>query len=278
MAGETPFSRVSQFLELGALQNPADPRVTQQVSLLSYGPPASKDVRNSQQDFLVAGGTEQGNTQVMVTQMSMLGAYSVNEPGTARQAAWTFVLDGHRFYVLPLGPEGDWAYDTTTKEWTQFKTQGFDGLNFTKGVMWGLRIIGGDKYYTYLYEMDPNQPLDDGWRSIKRIVTGGIPSRSRAHIGVSNFSIVASVDDIDVVGEEISLAWSDDNGKTWSEEQPIALTGEPSQFLIWNALGSFASPGRIFRVTDEAGPVRIDGANVVLNIPQGSDSGIDQDT
>jgi hypothetical protein len=186
-------------------------------------------------------------------------------------------MDGHRFYVLPLGPEGDWAYDTITQEWCQLQTQGFDGLNFTHGAMWDLRVMGGDSLYPYLYELDPTQPLDEGWREVEHIVTGGIATRSRAAIGVANFTLTASVGDDTSVDMPISLAYSDDNGVTYSQEFDIPLTDVSSQLLIWNALGAFAAPGRIFRITDYAGPVRFDGADCVLTIGTGADSGIDQD-
>jgi len=207
----------------------------------------------------------------------MLMAYGENQPSVPRQTAWTFVMDGHRFYVLPLGPEGDWAYDTTTQEWCQLQSQGFDGLNFTHGVMWDLRVMGGDSLYPYLYELDPTQPMDEGWREIERIVTGGIATRSRAAIGVANFSVTASVGDDSAIDMPISLAFSDDNGVTWSQEFDIPLTDASTQLLIWNALGSFSQPGRIFRITDYAGPVRLDGADVVLTVGNGADSGQSQD-
>lgn len=200
-------------------------------------------------------------------------AYSENPPEVNRQNAWTFVLDGHRFYVMPMGEEGDWAYDTTTGEWCQLQTQGYNGLNFTHGVMWGLRIMGGDILYSTLYELDPTQPLDEEWRSIERIVTGGIATRDRSSIGVANFSLTASVGDDNSVDMPISLAFSDDNGVTWSKEFNIPLTDSSSQLLIWNALGSYSQPGRVFRITDTAGPVRLDGADAVLTIGSGADSG-----
>ena len=186
-------------------------------------------------------------------------------------------MDGHRFYVLPLGPEGDWAYDTITKEWCQLQTQGYDGLNFTHGTMWDLRVIGGDTTNPFLYELDPTQSLDEGWREIQRVVTGGVPTRSRSSIGVANFTLTASVGDDAATDNPISLAFSDDNGFSWSEEFDIPLTDQSSQKLIWNALGSFSAPGRIFRITDYAGPVRFDGADCVLTVGTGADSGIDQD-
>lgn len=212
-----------------------------------------------------------------VTQTMCLVAYFEGQPAISRQDAWTFVMDGHRFYVLPLGPEGDWAYDTTTHEWCQLRTSGFDGLNFTHGCMWGLRVMGGDSLYTYLWEMDPTQPFDEEWREVQRKVTGGIATRGRSAVGVANFSVTASVGDDQSINMPVSLAFSDDNGVTWSKEFDIPLTDAGSQLLIWNALGSFAAPGRVFRITDTAGPVRLDGADVVLTIGSGADSGQDQE-
>lgn len=212
-----------------------------------------------------------------VFHLPVLAAFGTGEPFDSRQQAWTFTLDGHKMYVLPLGPEGDWAYDVTTKSWCKLQTDGFSGLNFTKGVMWGPRIIGGDLLFPYLYELDPNEKLDEGWRSITHIVTGGIPLRGRYNVGVSNFTITASVADLGSVGENITLNFSDDNGHTWSPNFDITLTGTGYQKLIWNSLGSFTAPGRIFKVTDKAGPMRIDGADVVLKNSDGADSGVDQE-
>lgn len=214
---------------------------------------------------------------VFISQLGVLIAYSPSQPPLTRQAAWSFVLDGHRFYVLPLGPEGDWVLDTTTKQWSQFQTQGFDGLNFTNGVMWGIRIMGGDALYSNLLEMKPDAVLDDEFRTVEHIVTGGIPTRSRNSIGVANFSLTASVGDDSSISMPISLAFSDDNGVSYSREFSIPLTDIGTQQLTWNALGSFSAPGRIFRVTDYSGPVRIDGADCVLNEGFGADSGQDQE-
>jgi len=213
----------------------------------------------------------------LIDQTALLVSYKSTAPDTLEQSAWTFIMDGHRFYVLPLGQEGTWAYDTTTREWCQLQSQGFNGLNFTHGVMWGMRVMGGDNSYTYLYEMDPTQPNDETWREVQHMVTGGIATRSRARIGVANFTVTASVGLDSAIDMPISLAFSDDNGATWSKEFDLPLTDMSAQTLIWNALGSFAAPGRVFRITDYAGPVRLDGADVVLTLGTGADSGLDSD-
>jgi len=93
---------------------------------------------------------------------------------------------------------------------------------------------------------------------------------------VANFTVTASVG-LESEDMDISLAYSDDNGMTWSQEFDIPLTDATTQSLIWNALGSFAAPGRVFRITDYSGPIRLDGADVVLTVGTGADSGQDQD-
>lgn len=241
-------------------------------SMVAFGPTTAMGAENSSIHALVAS---QSIVSVQASQISLLVAYGTGEPFDNRQTAWTFTLDGHKFYVLPLGAEGDWAYDATTGSWCQLQTDGFSGLNFTHGVMWGPRIMGGDLLYPYLYELDPNQKLDEDWRTITHIVTGGIPLRGRYNVGVSNFTLTASVADLQEVNNVVTLNFSDDNGVTYSPDFDIELTGVGTQDLIWNSLGSFSAPGRVFKITDQAGPMRIDGADVVLNGPVGADSGIE---
>lgn len=268
---------VPQFAVPAAVgTNDGRPRVAQFVELAAYGPPQTK-YGDSSQALILAATAAGNNVTTSVSQIPMLVAYGTGVPSQQMSAAWTFIMDGHRFYVLPLGPEGDWAYDTTTQEWCQLQSQGFPGLNFTHGVMWGLRVVGGDALYTYLYELDPTKSLDEGWREVQHMVTGGVPTRSRASIGVANFTVTASVADDSAIDQPITLAFSDDNGVTWSAEMPMTLTDMSGEKLIWNALGSFSNPGRVFRITDYSGPIRLDGADVVLTIGTGADSGQDQD-
>lgn len=250
---------------------------SQVLGAIAYAPPSSQGVRETQEAGLIAYSAGASNVTDKVTQVATLVSYYEGQPAVSRQSCWTFVMDGHRFYVLPLGPEGDWAYDTTTQEWCQLQTLGFDGLNFTHGVMWGIRVMGGDSLNPLLLELDPTQARDEGWREVTRVVTGGIATRGRSVVGVANFNVTASVGDVAATDQPISLAFSDDNGVSWSPEFDIPLTDKGSQLLIWNALGSFSAPGRIFRITDTAGPVRLDGADCVLTIGTGADSSQEQE-
>lgn len=266
----------TQDVVLAVTQDDSTPRFSQLSTLVAFGPPQTKFGLGSQK-ALLAAIAQGNNVTTSVSQVATLVAYGTGVPGTSASAAWTFVMDGHRFYVLPLGPEGDWAYDMTTNEWCQLQSQGFPGVNFKHGVMWGLRVVGSDVLYTYLYELDPTQPFDESWREVKHMVTGGIATRARASIGVASFTVTASVGDESATDQPISLAYSDDNGLTWSSEFNLPLTDASTQSLLWSALGSYSSPGRVFRITDFSGPIRLDGADVVLTIGTGADTGQEQD-
>src|SRR5665213_2501463 len=144
------YPAVSQLTVLAISDKvPSIPAVTQLQVLSAYAPPEVRFARVSKDALLIAQSSGETNVTARVTQLAIMGAYGTGVPNTASTQAWTFVLDGHRFYVLPLGPEGDWAYDFITKEWCQLQSQGFPGLNFIHGVMWGLRVIGSDSLYTY---------------------------------------------------------------------------------------------------------------------------------
>jgi hypothetical protein len=233
----------------------------------SYTPQAAKYADVAQGAVLIACSGGLTNVTAEVSQGAIFIAYKEGIPDQSRQDTWTFVLDGHRMWVLPLGPEGDWAYDQITKQWCHLETQGFGGqLNFTHGVMWGLRIVGGDQLYGVLYELDPNAAADEGWRPIEHYVTGGLAVRSPTMIGCANFRLTASAGVLLSDTTDLELSFSDDNGKSWIGPFVMALAeGDYGQQLVYSGLGSFSAPGRIFSVYDSGGLVRIDGADAALN-------------
>lgn len=260
--------RTSQFGILAAIASPASQRA--RVSLVdvmaAVAPQASAGARTSQEQVLIAYAAGETNVAARASQGMALIAYGTSEQSAPRTDAWTYVLDGHRMWVLPLGLEGDWQYDTVTKQWSQLQTQGFAGLNFTFGVMWGLRIMGGDTQYPFLYELDPNESDDEGWRPVQHIVTGGVQTRSPNAIGVANFRLAASVGFQSDSPIDVDLTFSDDNGATWVGPFTITISeGVDNTQLVWPALGSFNAPGRIFQVADQGGFLSISGADVALN-------------
>lgn len=260
--------RTSQLVAMAAVGPPfsAELRTSQLVALAAFGPPAARAARDSQLQLLVAYSAGEANVRTRTSQAALLIAYGTGVPGDPRTDSWTYVLDGHRFWVLPLGAEGDWAYDVVTKQWAQLDTQGFPGLNFTHGVMWGLRIMGGDALYPFLYELDPTESDDEGWRPVAHVVTGGVQTRSPNMIGVANFRLTASVGFESDTPVDVNLTFSDDNGNTFSDPFVITIdAGVYNTQLVWSALGSFTAPGRIFQIADNGGFLSISGADVALN-------------
>lgn len=186
---------------------------------------------------------------------------------TTRKRAWSFTLDGHVFYVLDLGQEGTFLWDKTTGQWAQFITFGYTAWNFANGCMWGQRIVAGDQTTTDVWEMLPATSLfDNGATEIVHVVSGGVATRNRIYHSVESFTLAASVAGLlDPNGASVTLAFSDDQGKTWTQMDTVTLTGATNQEVAWLSLGAFCNPGRIFKITDCGAFLRIDGADASID-------------
>lgn len=255
-------ARTAQLAALMSNVAAPDVRTSHFAVLAAYAPPSTKFTRTSEAAMLLVGASEAA-VSIGTTQVAMLVSYGIGVPDPSRQRAWTMVLDGHTFYVLDLGAEGTFLYDTTTKQWCKFSTLGFDQWNVANGVMWGDRIVGGDLLNDQVWEVVPTAVLDEGWRDIEHIVTGGLQTRSRVFLAVDAVRLNASIGQLDEVnGATLSLQYSDNQGLTFSDAFTIALTqGDYGGEIAWRSLGSFAAPGRIFKITDVGGLIRIDGAD-----------------
>lgn len=185
---------------------------------------------------------------------------------SSRARAWTFVLDNHRFYVLDLGTQGTLLYDTTTGSWSQFVTTGYFNWNFRYGTMWNQRIVGGDTDTPQIWEMSPSSMMDNGVTPIVHITTGGLVKRTRTYTSQAALRLAVSTGQLDENGATVLLEFSDDQGETWVQMDTKTLVeGSFSDELAWQGLGAFAAPGRIFRITDIGGFVRIDGCDGELD-------------
>lgn len=189
-------------------------------------------------------------------------------PAQSRRRAWTFTLDGHLFYVLDLGGEGTFLYDKTSGNWCKWITSNWLGWDVTNGVMWQRdRIVGGDYLGSEIWEMQPAATQDcDSTLDITHIVTGGLLTRSRTYSSVESFNLACSVGQLDTNGATVLLSFSDDQGKTWFDcDTQTLATGDYSAEIAWRSLGSFNSPGRVFKITDVGGFIRIDGADASID-------------
>lgn len=241
------------------------------AALVVYAPPQTRDAYASQDIALVvyAGDATEGEIP-RNSQTVELVVWGKAAPGAeARTRAWTYTLDGHPFYVLDLGEEGTFLYDTDTGQWCRNQTDGYVGWNFRIGTMWGEdnRIIGGDTFNPIAWELDPDELIDEGFRPITHIATGGLMTRSRINLAVEALRLSGSIGDLDDGATvAMDMQFSDDEGATWSPTFTVEMlasdfTGE----IAWRSLGSFMAPGRVFNFTDVGGIVRIDGADVFID-------------
>jgi hypothetical protein len=195
-------------------------------------------------------------------------------PVVSVNRAWTYTLDGHTFYVLDLGAQGTFVYDEVTKEWSNFvtgtpATAGGPNLqwNMQNGCMWGTRIVGADLATPNIWEQAPGAVLDNDAAQIAHVVTGGVSARGRDYSTCDAVRVTASFGFEDSSGAvAFNLRFSDDLEHTWSPTFVVTLN--PADYggeISWRSLGSFASPGRIFELSDAGGLIRIDGADVYLD-------------
>lgn len=261
------FGRVTEAAALAARAGAAAPRTTELVLLAAFAPPSSRRAHVAEAN-LMAWRTAGAGSVPSISQVAVLVGVKPGIPDQSRSRSWDFTLDGHTFWVLELGQEGTFLYDYSTKQWCNFNTQGFGpNWNFTNGCMWGNRIVGADILYGVVRELDPDAVVDEGWRDIAHVVTGGIATRSRESIGCSVLRVSASVGQIDEeLGSALNMRFSDDQGQTWVGYFTVPLTqGDFSGEIAYRALGSFSAPGRIFELSDSGGLIRLDGADAGLN-------------
>lgn len=270
----SPGIDVSQITLLAPYSGPDDSSLSLEASvmaaLVTYAPMATRYARASQMLALVPySAVGQPEDIDRVSQMLSLVVWGGDSAVEGRSRAWAFVMDGHPMYVLDLGEEGTFIFDLITRQWCNFRTGGHVGWNMKNGCVWQEtnRILGGDAQYPYVWEMKPDEPIDEGFRPVEHVVTGGVPLRSRVYVGCESLRLAASSGSImGDSGATMTMKFSDDNGKTWSADYVIDLVANAfSQELAWNSLGSFAAPGRIFEISDSGGLIRIDGADLFLN-------------
>ena len=179
--------------------------------------------------------------------------------------AWAFELDSHSFYALRLGEQGTFVYDMLTQQFSEWVTQGYPVWNAVHGVAWNGIIVAGDLSDGVLWQVDPDSDLDEDTKPITHTVTGILPNRERSPQRLMELRVMGSVGDPYTDGSSVSLAWSDDQGQSYSTPLVVNLTdGDNSQVIRFRSLGRFDSPLRLFDITDVGGMVRIDGADVEI--------------
>lgn len=263
MAGLGAYT--SSFPMLVAKESNNVPQASLMAVLVASVGPASEEENTSQ---IAAAVARTGSDVPHTSQIAALVAFGTSVAEDPTQRVWTFDLDGHTNYVLTLGDFGTYVYDLMTQQWAEWGTEGYRSWNAQRGTMWRDLIVAADTQQPQVYLIDPTKSLDQGFRPIRRRASAIIPSTSLNRTSMDSLYVSASIGDgqTDFAGAAtMTLSFSDDQGQSWVEfAQELVSSTDDSQILMYRSLGSFGRPGRIVRVEDLGGPLRLDGIDVVL--------------
>lgn len=170
--------------------------------------------------------------------------------------AWTYQQESHAFYVLNVGDK-TWCFDSSTGLWHERAWRDpVDGSLHRHRAECHLAFAGrnvvGDWENGKLYLLDLNTYTDNGDLIVARRTGSFVSARSYNMLqidfetGVGN-TLPPGQDPVAL------LQWSDDGGKTWSNEHVASLgkVGEYQLRVRWRRLGTPRRYGlsRVFRVT-----------------------------
>ncbi len=251
-----------------------DARVTQGFVLAVATPAVSVQGRVTQ---AYVEAVTRASVTAKVTQAYVL-AIVRGRVADPKVRVWTYTLDGHDYYVVPLGDVETIVYDTYSEQWADWGNAdtalwaGKTGINwidsgaFPSGF--GTNVLVGDREVGTLYFLDPEYPFDDDPTTdvddrvaFTCIAQGQIVTRGSDAVPCFGVSLTGSFGDTyDSSFTDVMLEVSDDAGRTYVDCGTLSIT--PADYAArvdWRSLGSMTAPGRLFRITDAGAVTRIDG-------------------
>lgn len=175
--------------------------------------------------------------------------FAVGRMATVSDArAFVYDQEGHKFYVLTFPTaQQTWVYDVATQLWHERSTSGGAWFPTCHVLHDGKHLCGWDDG---LYEIRTDL-YDDAGEEIRAQVIMPVISDDLHRIAHNRFELDIEPG-VGVQGgrePKVILDWSDDDGKTWSNqlERSMGTIGAYNKRLIWNRLGSAID--RNYRVT-----------------------------
>lgn len=181
----------------------------------------------------------------------------------------TYSLEGHDFYVLTFPGRATFVYDASTRLWHERNSFGqpdFRGCCFVDA--YGETIVA-DRESNMLYILDQNTFDDAGDPLICSGVGAPYYAAGRS-LSMSEFEAIFETGVGLANGQgfdpKVTLRYSDDGGKTWSNgiERSLGLRGEYEHRTRWSRLGRFKQRVMQLSVSDPIGP-RLLGANAEIH-------------
>ncbi|MCR9215304.1 MAG: packaged DNA stabilization protein gp10 [Proteobacteria bacterium] len=152
---------------------------------------------------------------------------------------YTYADEGHTFYVLTFPGELTWVYDAATDKWHERQSYNETYWKATTYIYcYGKHLVGGDKIYSLSLDVG----TDDGQPIVSKAVSVPYGDNTDPLI-MPQFMLdvetgVGNAEDAD---PQAMLRFSDDGGRTWSNEiwKGLGAVGEYKHRVIWRRLGLF---------------------------------------
>jgi hypothetical protein len=189
--------------------------------------------------------------------------------------AFSYSQEGHSFYVLSFPTQNvTWAYDASTGMWHERESRDAEARSLGRwrvgsyAQAYNLHIVG-DYASNKLYQLDLDTATEAGV-AIRRMAVSPVIQAAGERMTMSRLEIEADcgvgLTSGQGVDPQLMLEWSDDGGRSWSNEHWSDL-GRMGQYLRrcrWNRLGQFRE--RYLRVTcTDPVPIHILGAQAELD-------------
>jgi len=172
--------------------------------------------------------------------------------------SYTYQQEGHAFYVLSFPTANKtWCYDAATGAWHERAyrnptTGDLERHRSNNHIYFGSTNVVGDYANGNVYALDLNYYSDNGSPMLSRRAAAVLYAD-----GKRQFFKALQIEMEEGIGlttgqgsdPQAVLDWSDDNGKTWSNEHwaTIGALGKYGTGIKWNRLG--AGRDRVFRVS-----------------------------
>lgn len=188
--------------------------------------------------------------------------------------AWSYQHEGHAFYVISFPTDRKtWCYDASTQMWHERSWYNTDNSNhehhraYCHCYFKGQHLVG-DREFPYIYKLDAEAETDNGAVIIRERTTPCLNAHATRKV-FDEVELVCQVGQDNNTKPTIMLDWSDDRGKTWSNDRVVEIAkdigaiGEYEKRVIFRRLGQ--SFGRVFRVRmTDAGRLIILGAKAKI--------------
>jgi len=182
--------------------------------------------------------------------------------------AFTYTDHGHKFYQLTVPNRGTHVYDISTREWHRKKHWDYETHHASAYAQaYGKHLFGGLE--GNLYELNRDAKDDDG-RYLKPLRRCRVVSQDGKRLRWKKLELVMDSGNGLISGQgsdpQLAIRWSDDNGRTWSNERQLGLgvMGDYSKTVITRNMGSSRERIIEFYITDPVPFVVADAYAVIV--------------